>query len=113
MMTTKTLESPVQPTKGEVTGAAVLITGIGRVTALALAREGARIAVSGRNDDNGKKLVSELPNSALKLPSSNPTFAMRKKCAMVSTTSEINAANLNPPRKRGDSYANTLAASPR
>ena len=61
MMTTKTLESPVQPSKGQVTGLAVLITGIGRVTALAFAREGARIAVSGRNDDNGKKLVSELP----------------------------------------------------
>ena len=42
----------------------VLITdalnGIGRATALAFAREGARIVVSGRHDDKGKALVSEL-----------------------------------------------------
>jgi NAD(P)-dependent dehydrogenase (short-subunit alcohol dehydrogenase family) len=64
MTTTKTLESTVQPTKDQVTGPAVLITGaltgIGRATALAFAREGARIAVSGRHDDKGKELVSEL-----------------------------------------------------
>ena len=64
MTTTKTLESTVQPTKDQVTGPAVLITGaltgIGRATALAFAREGARIAVSGSHDDKGKELVSEL-----------------------------------------------------
>src|ERR1700741_5327285 len=64
MATTKTLESTVQPTKDQVTRPAVLITGaltgIGRATALAFAREGARIAVSGRHDDKGKALVSEL-----------------------------------------------------
>jgi NAD(P)-dependent dehydrogenase (short-subunit alcohol dehydrogenase family) len=47
-----------------VTGPAVLITGgltgIGRATALAFAREGARIVVSGRHDDKGNALVSEL-----------------------------------------------------
>jgi NAD(P)-dependent dehydrogenase (short-subunit alcohol dehydrogenase family) len=47
-----------------VTGRAVLITGaltgIGRATALAFAREGARIVVSGRHADKGKALVSEL-----------------------------------------------------
>jgi NAD(P)-dependent dehydrogenase (short-subunit alcohol dehydrogenase family) len=52
--TTKTLESTVQPTKDQVTASAVLITGaltgIGRATALAFAREGARIVVSGRHD---------------------------------------------------------------
>src|SRR6266487_6356899 len=40
-----------------ITGA---LTGIGRATALAFAREGARIVVSGRHDDEGQKLVNEL-----------------------------------------------------
>src|SRR6058998_602727 len=40
-----------------ITGA---LTGIGRATALAFAREGARIVVSGRHDAEGQKLVSEL-----------------------------------------------------
>src|ERR1700674_2411652 len=72
MTTTKTLESTVQPTKDQVAGPAVLITGaltgIGRATALAFAREGARIVVSGRRDDKGDALVSELQAQRL-----NPT----------------------------------------
>src|SRR6478672_7877199 len=40
-----------------VTGA---LTGIGRATAQAFAREGARIVVSGRRDDEGRKLAAEL-----------------------------------------------------
>src|SRR6202165_3749981 len=40
-----------------ITGA---LTGIGRATALAFANEGARIVVSGRRDDAGNALVSEL-----------------------------------------------------
>jgi NAD(P)-dependent dehydrogenase (short-subunit alcohol dehydrogenase family) len=40
-----------------ITGA---LSGIGRATALAFPREGARIVVSGRHDDKGKALVSEL-----------------------------------------------------
>lgn len=40
-----------------ITGA---LTGIGRAAALAFAREGARIVVSGRHDDKGKALISEL-----------------------------------------------------
>src|SRR5260370_41651571 len=40
-----------------ITGA---LTGIGRATALAFAREGARIVVSGRRDDAGQALVIEL-----------------------------------------------------
>src|SRR5258705_8556973 len=35
-------------------------TGIGRATALAFGREGARVFVSGRSEDKGKALVSEL-----------------------------------------------------
>jgi NAD(P)-dependent dehydrogenase (short-subunit alcohol dehydrogenase family) len=40
-----------------ITGA---LTGIGRAAALAFAREGARVVVSGRHDDRGKALASEL-----------------------------------------------------
>jgi NAD(P)-dependent dehydrogenase (short-subunit alcohol dehydrogenase family) len=40
-----------------ITGA---LTGIGRATALAFAREGARLLVSGRQDDKGQALVEEL-----------------------------------------------------
>jgi NAD(P)-dependent dehydrogenase (short-subunit alcohol dehydrogenase family) len=40
-----------------VTGA---LTGIGRATALAFAREGARVVVSGRRDEEGQKLAAEL-----------------------------------------------------
>ncbi|MBV8130644.1 MAG: glucose 1-dehydrogenase [Planctomycetaceae bacterium] len=40
-----------------ITGA---LTGIGRATAQAFAREGARIVVSGRRDEEGKKLADEL-----------------------------------------------------
>jgi NAD(P)-dependent dehydrogenase (short-subunit alcohol dehydrogenase family) len=40
-----------------ITGA---LTGIGRATALAFAREGARIIISGRRDEAGRALVAEL-----------------------------------------------------
>jgi NAD(P)-dependent dehydrogenase (short-subunit alcohol dehydrogenase family) len=36
------------------------LTGIGRATAIAFAKEGARIVVSGRRDEAGQKLVAEL-----------------------------------------------------
>jgi NAD(P)-dependent dehydrogenase (short-subunit alcohol dehydrogenase family) len=40
-----------------ITGA---LTGIGRATAIAFARQGASVVVSGRRDDEGKKLATEL-----------------------------------------------------
>src|SRR5258708_6052045 len=42
---------------GLITGA---LTGIGRATALAFAREGARVVISGRSDEEGKKLTAQL-----------------------------------------------------
>jgi len=38
------------------------LTGIGRATVLAFAHEGARVVVSGRHDDAGQKLATELRN---------------------------------------------------
>ena len=43
-----------------ITGA---LTGIGRATAHAFAKDGARVVVSGRHDDEGKKLANELRTS--------------------------------------------------
>ena len=47
-----------------MTGPVVLITGaltgIGRATALAFAREGAKVVISGRHEEEGKKLAEEL-----------------------------------------------------
>ena len=40
-----------------ITGA---LTGIGRATALAFAKEGARVVVSGRHEEEGKKLAAEM-----------------------------------------------------
>jgi NAD(P)-dependent dehydrogenase (short-subunit alcohol dehydrogenase family) len=40
-----------------ITGA---LTGIGRATAIAFTQEGARVVVSGRRDEAGQKLVTEL-----------------------------------------------------
>ena len=40
-----------------ITGA---LTGIGRATALAFAHEGSRVVISGRRDDAGQALVTEL-----------------------------------------------------
>ena len=50
-----TMNSPVVL----ITGA---LTGIGRATAQAFARDGARVVVSGRHDDEGQKLATELRN---------------------------------------------------
>jgi NAD(P)-dependent dehydrogenase (short-subunit alcohol dehydrogenase family) len=40
-----------------ITGA---LTGIGRATALAFAKEGSRVVISGRREEEGKRLLAEL-----------------------------------------------------
>jgi NAD(P)-dependent dehydrogenase (short-subunit alcohol dehydrogenase family) len=46
--------------KGQVVLVTGALAGIGRATALAFAREGARVVVSGRRDEEGRKLEAEL-----------------------------------------------------
>jgi NAD(P)-dependent dehydrogenase (short-subunit alcohol dehydrogenase family) len=46
-----------------ITGA---LTGIGRATALAFAREGAQVVVSGRRDEEGQKVATEIRNQGAK-----------------------------------------------
>jgi NAD(P)-dependent dehydrogenase (short-subunit alcohol dehydrogenase family) len=50
-------ENQMEPPVVLITGA---LTGIGRATALAFAREGARVVVSGRHDEEGQALAAEL-----------------------------------------------------
>jgi NAD(P)-dependent dehydrogenase (short-subunit alcohol dehydrogenase family) len=58
-----------------ITGA---LTGIGRATAFAFANEGARLVVSGRNEERGKALVSELRVWAWRQTSSSRMFGGKK-----------------------------------
>jgi NAD(P)-dependent dehydrogenase (short-subunit alcohol dehydrogenase family) len=53
----KSKEHPMNTPVVLITGA---LTGIGRATALAFAKEGARIVVAGRRDEAGQKLAAEL-----------------------------------------------------
>jgi NAD(P)-dependent dehydrogenase (short-subunit alcohol dehydrogenase family) len=61
-----------------ITGA---LTGIGRATALAFAKEGAHVVVSGRHDEEGKKLVAEMRKWVPRQNSFALMCAMRKRCA--------------------------------
>jgi NAD(P)-dependent dehydrogenase (short-subunit alcohol dehydrogenase family) len=60
-----------------ITGA---LTGIGRATALAFAKVGARLVVSGRHDEAGNTLAAELRDMGLKPSSSAPMSATRTRC---------------------------------
>src|ERR1700680_391338 len=53
----KTRNSAMSKTVVLITGA---LTGIGRATAFAFAQEGSRVVISGRRDDAGEALVTEL-----------------------------------------------------
>jgi NAD(P)-dependent dehydrogenase (short-subunit alcohol dehydrogenase family) len=46
--------------KGQVVLITGALAGIGRATALAFAREGAKVVISGRRDEEGRKLLAEL-----------------------------------------------------
>ena len=66
-----------------ITGA---LTGIGRATAVAFTHEGARIVVSGRRDEAGNALATELrAPSAPKLNTCVPTCAARMTFVTSST----------------------------
>jgi NAD(P)-dependent dehydrogenase (short-subunit alcohol dehydrogenase family) len=65
-----------------ITGA---LTGIGRATAVAFAGKGANVVVSGRHDDTGKDLVTELRALAPRQSSFGPTFRRKTTSATSST----------------------------
>ena len=60
-----------------ITGA---LTGIGRAAALAFAREGARLVVSGRRDKEGQELAAELQGLGAEAILFIPTSARRMMC---------------------------------
>ncbi len=53
------------------------LTGIGRATALAFAREGASVVVSGRREDEGKALEASCAGSGRRPRSSRPMSATK------------------------------------
>jgi NAD(P)-dependent dehydrogenase (short-subunit alcohol dehydrogenase family) len=57
------------------------LTGIGRATAFAFAKEDAQVVVSGRRDEEGQKLVSEIRKKVRKRSSSAPMCDARKTYA--------------------------------
>ena len=65
-----------------ITGA---LTGIGRAAAVAFAKKGAKVVVSGRRDEAGKALVEELRSFGSEPSSSMPTSARRMMYASWST----------------------------
>ena len=54
-----------------ITGA---LTGIGRATAIAFAKEGARLVISGRHEEEGHELVDELGKLGVFLSSDKASF---------------------------------------
>ena len=61
-----------------ITGA---LTGIGRAAAIAFARKGAKVVVSGRRDEAGKTLARELRSFGSEASSLTPTSARRMTSA--------------------------------
>jgi NAD(P)-dependent dehydrogenase (short-subunit alcohol dehydrogenase family) len=64
-----------------ITGA---LKGIGRATAVAFAKEGARVVISGRRDDEGRALQAELRESGAKPNTSTLMCGMRMTCVLSS-----------------------------
>jgi NAD(P)-dependent dehydrogenase (short-subunit alcohol dehydrogenase family) len=62
-----------------ITGA---LTGIGRATALAFAREGDQIVVSRRHGEAGEELAPSSARTALRRSSSAPTCDMTMRCGI-------------------------------
>jgi NAD(P)-dependent dehydrogenase (short-subunit alcohol dehydrogenase family) len=65
-----------------ITGA---LTGIGHATAIAFAKQGARVVVSGRRDKEGKELVEALRSLGAEPILSAPMCARRMTSALWST----------------------------
>ena len=64
-----------------ITGA---LTGIGRATAVAFAKKGAKVVVTGRRDEAGEALVGELRSFGRRPSSSRPMSARRMTSALWS-----------------------------
>ena len=77
-LTSAAVKAKTTPPVVLITGA---LTGIGRATAFAFARQGARIVVSGRHEGKGKALELIYSNFNRRRRLSNPTFAVRRKFA--------------------------------
>jgi len=61
-----------------ITGA---LTGIGRATAFAFAKEGSRIVIFWPREEEGRKLVVELRKLGAEANSCTPTCVTKKTCA--------------------------------
>ena len=76
-MTATTSAPATGPRQALVTGAT---SGIGRATAVRLARDGWEVVVHGRNPQRGAEVVEEIGAQGAELVSWQPTSATSKQC---------------------------------
>jgi hypothetical protein len=100
--------------------AVVLITGaligIGRATAFAFAHEGVRVVVSGRHDDEGQKLATELRNLGteaefVRLPGGRTTILRRHRPHKGGCSTFRSKTFWPPCRPSSDRSTSTISTS--